>query len=153
MTVRELQTSYVTREIAADGITGEQIHDPKSAAALASALPVRGGRLDASPVEAFGVLYLDAKSRVLAFEVLTVGTLTSTLVHPREVMRGAVLANAAAFIVFHNHPSGDPEPSHEDRAVAVRLKSCAQLFGLDCMDALTIGHDGRYVSLRERGDL
>ena len=73
--------------------------------------------------EEFLVLPLDAKNRALGFHVVSVGTLASSLVHPREVFKVAILSNAAAIILVHNHPSGDPTPSDEDRRVTARLKA------------------------------
>jgi DNA repair protein RadC len=82
--------------------------------------------------------------------VISVGCLTSSLVHPREVFQEAVVARAAALILFHNHPSGDPEPSAEDIALTRRLASAGTLMGIEILDHLVLGA-GRFVSLKERG--
>ena len=153
MTIRELQTTYRTRTIDDDGITGRQVTSPASAALLVAALPVGPGRLDECPVEHFGVLLLNTKHRVIAFKVISVGTLDACLIHPRDVFRAAIEANAAAIVVFHNHPSGDPEPSAEDRRCTDQLTAAGKVIGIDVLDHLVIGHDGRYSSFRERGTL
>src|SRR6266851_3353371 len=75
--------------------------------------------------EQFVVVLLDGKNRVLGFNVVSTGSLTAALVHPREVFKPAILGNAAAIILVHNHPSGDPEPSAEDRAITERLRHAA----------------------------
>ena len=82
--------------------------------------------------------------------VVSVGCLTSSLVHPREVFKEALAARAAGLILFHNHPSGDPEPSAEDLALTRRLAQAGQLMGVEVLDHLVLGA-GRFVSLKERG--
>lgn len=111
-------------------------------------LPRYGSR----PVETFGILALDVRHRLRHEEVVSVGCLTSSLVHPREVFHPAVLCRAAALVLFHNHPSGDPEPSAEDVALTRRLASAGTLMGIEVLDHLVLGA-GRYVSLHERGVL
>jgi len=97
-------------------------------------------------------LALDGKNRVLGFEIVSIGTLTASLVHPREVFKAAILANAAAIIVAHNHPSGDPTPSAEDRAITQRLKDAGELLGIRLLDHVVLG-DGRYHSFADAGEL
>lgn len=101
-------------------------------------------------VEQFGVLLLDTKRRVLRSTVLSVGTLDASIVHPREVFREAVAGGAAAIVLFHNHPSGDPEPSEEDTLLTERLIAAGVLMGIDVIDHIILG-DARYFSYRERG--
>lgn len=107
-------------------------------------------RYASRPVETFGLLALDARRRLKHEAVVSVGCLTSSLVHPREVFREAVTARAAALVLFHNHPSGDPEPSAEDVALTRRLVSAGTLLGIEVLDHLVLGA-GRFVSLKERG--
>lgn len=102
------------------------------------------------PVEQFGVVLLDTKHRVMRATVLSVGTLDASVVHPREIFREAVAANAAAIVLFHNHPSGDPEPSFDDTRLTERLMSAGVLMGIDVLDHIILG-DARYFSYRERG--
>jgi DNA repair protein RadC len=111
-------------------------------------LPLYG----AQPVEQFGVVLLDTKHRVLRTRVLSVGTLDASVVHPREVFREATAANAAAIVLFHNHPSGDPSPSEEDYTLTRRLIAAGVLMGIDVVDHIILG-DVRYCSLREKGNL
>jgi DNA repair protein RadC len=109
-------------------------------------------RYGTRPVETFGLLALDVRHRLKREAVISVGCLTSSLVHPREVFQEAVVARAAALILFHNHPSGDPEPSPEDVALTRRLVAAGALMGIEILDHLVLGA-GRYVSLKERGSL
>jgi DNA repair protein RadC len=108
-------------------------------------LPLYG----AQPVEHFGVVLFDTKRRVLRTRVLSVGTLDASVVHPREVFREAVAANASALILFHNHPSGDPAPSDEDLELTIRMIAAGVLMGIDVIDHIVLG-DVRFCSLRDR---
>src|ERR1051326_8466025 len=98
--------------------------------------------------EVFVALLLDGKNQVLGFNIVSVGSLTAALVHPREVFKPAILANAAALILAHNHPSGDPEPSAEDKAITERLRNAADLMGIKILDHVVIG-DGTFRSFAE----
>src|SRR5579862_9529949 len=97
-------------------------------------------------------LLLDSKNRVMKILTVSIGILDSSLVHPREVFRDAILASSASIIVSHNHPSGDPTPSAEDKRVTERLAESGRLLGIDLLDHIIIG-DNRWVSLKERGIL
>ena len=97
----------------------------------------------------FRALLLDARNRVLAIPEISRGTLSTSLVHPREVFRPAILAQAAAVIVAHNHPSGLSEPSEQDHAVTERLARAGRLIGIPLLDHLIVG-DGSYHSYLER---
>src|SRR5262245_3235677 len=88
--------------------------------------------------EHFLVLALDGKNRLLGVEEVSRGSLSASIVHPREVLKGLLLANAAAFILAHNHPSGDPTPSAEDHAITRRLRECGELFGLRLLDHVVL---------------
>lgn len=99
--------------------------------------------------EQFVVLLLDGKHRLRRIERVSEGTLTSSLVHPREVFRAAVRESAAALIAAHNHPSGDPEPSAEDYEVTRRLREAGALLGIPLLDHVVLGSSG-CVSLRAR---
>jgi DNA repair protein RadC len=100
--------------------------------------------------EFFKALLLDSKNQVLRIATVSVGSLNESIVHPRELYREAIRHSAAAVIVVHNHPSGDPTPSAEDIEVTVRLRDAGRVVGIDLLDHLVIG-DGRWVSLKERG--
>lgn len=95
-------------------------------------------------------ILLDTKNKVLAIKTVSVGDLSSSIVHPREVYKDAVIASAASIIVAHNHPSGDPTPSAEDVAVTKRLIQSGEIMGIDLLDHIVLG-DGKFVSLKERG--
>ena len=111
-------------------------------------LPLYGNR----PVEQFGVLLLDTRHRVVRSTVLSVGTLDASIVHPREIFREAVAGGAAALVLFHNHPSGDPEPSRDDTRLTERLVAAGVLMGIDVIDHVILG-DARYFSFREKGTI
>jgi DNA repair protein RadC len=104
------------------------------------------------PVEVFWILCLNAQHRLIddAPFAVTRGILNSSLVHPREVFVHAIVARAAAIILCHNHPSGDPSPSSDDRAVTEQLVSAGQLLDMPVFDHVVIGRD-RYVSFAEAG--
>jgi DNA repair protein RadC len=102
--------------------------------------------------ERFAVVLLDGRHRVLGEEVISLGTLTASLVHPREVFRPALRACAAGLILVHNHPSGDPSPSAEDREVTERLAAAGELLGVRVLDHVIVAERG-YCSLREQGVL
>jgi DNA repair protein RadC len=123
-----------------------QLRTPREAAA--HLMPAFAAR----PVEQFGVVLLDTKHRVLRTTILSIGNLNSTVVQPRDVFREAALGAAAAIVVFHNHPSGDPSPSPDDVELTRRLAAAGTLMGIDVMDHIILG-DARYCSLRELGRL
>jgi DNA repair protein RadC len=104
------------------------------------------------PVEQFGVILLDTKHRLLRTTILSVGTLDASIVHPREVFRAAASAGAAALVLFHNHPSGDPTPSADDIALTRRLVQAGDLMGITVLDHVIIA-ESRFCSLKDRGDL
>ena len=100
--------------------------------------------------EEFLAVMLDTKHKVIEVKTVSVGHLNASLVHPRELFREGVRRSAAAMILAHNHPSGEPEPSSDDLALTERLQDAGRLLGIPVLDHVIIG-DNRYVSLRERG--
>jgi DNA repair protein RadC len=102
-------------------------------------------------VERFGVMLLDQRRRVIRTTILSTGSIDTSLAHPREVYRAAVLASAAGVVAFHNHPSGDPSPSPLDFAVTKRLSDAGELMGVDLYDHIILG-DGQYFSFVEGDD-
>jgi len=100
--------------------------------------------------ERFLALYLDTRHRLKAVETVSVGSLNASLVHPREVFKPAVAMSAAAIIVAHNHPSGDPDPSGDDLELTARLDRCGDLLGIALLDHLVAG-DEEIISIREYG--
>lgn len=107
-------------------------------------------RLQDAPVEEFHVAILDAQHRLERDVLITRGLLDASLVHPREVFREAIAERAAAVILVHNHPSGDPTPSAEDRTVTAQLVAAGRLLDIPVHDHVIVGR-GRYVSFAEAG--
>ncbi|MHC5268250.1 RadC family protein [Enterococcus sp. LJL98] len=95
-------------------------------------------------------LYLNTKNEIIHRQTLFIGSLNQSIAHPREIFRVAVRYSAARIICAHNHPSGNPEPSMNDRQFTRRLKECGEMMGIELLDHLVIG-DQSYVSLREEG--
>ncbi|MDI6809862.1 MAG: DNA repair protein RadC [Candidatus Eisenbacteria bacterium] len=100
--------------------------------------------------EHFVALYLNARNQLLRKEIVSIGSLNASIVHPREVFEPAVSNSALSVILVHNHPSGDSEPSVEDIAITKRLIRAGEIMGIDVLDHVIIGNGG-FVSLRERG--
>jgi DNA repair protein RadC len=111
-----------------------------------------GGKLRSEQREHFIVLLLNARHEVTGRETVSVGSLNASIVHPREVFRPAVLASAAAVLLIHNHPSGDPEPSEEDLAITKRLVQAGEILGVSVLDHVILASRG-VVSLRARQQL
>lgn len=142
--VRRVVSRYVNR--VAESATIDMGSPATTAAKVASILTPL---LADEPQEVFCALLLNAKHRVIGYAEISRGTLTTSLVHPREVFRAAIQMNAASVIVAHNHPSGDPEPSAEDRAATQRLVAAGNLLGIPVLDHVIIAPLGGFVSLRE----
>lgn len=102
--------------------------------------------------EHFRVVSLSTKNHVLGISSISIGSLNSSLVHPRECFKEAIRRNSNAIILIHNHPSGDPTPSREDIEVTRRLRDGGEILGIEVLDHVIIG-DNRYISLKERGIL
>ncbi|BFH61168.1 MULTISPECIES: RadC family protein [Paenibacillus] len=100
--------------------------------------------------EHFVCLFLNTKNHIIAQETLSIGSLNASIVHPREVFRAAIKCSSASIVCAHNHPSGDPTPSHEDISMTLRLKEAGEIVGIEVLDHLIIG-DGEFVSLKEQG--
>jgi DNA repair protein RadC len=98
------------------------------------------------------ILMLNTKKIIISIKDVSIGTLNSSMVHPREVFIEAIKKSADSIIVCHNHPSGDPSPSREDINITYRLKECGKLLGIEVVDHIIIG-DGNYVSLKEKNIL
>ncbi len=102
------------------------------------------------PVESFLVVHLDGKNRMVGMTTTSIGIMTSSLVHPRDVFRTAIANMTAGLIFIHNHPSGDPAPSKEDLDITRRLCEVGNLIGIRCLDHIIIG-SGRYFSFADQG--
>ena len=107
-------------------------------------------RLKGKKKEYFLVLLLDTRNQLIRVAEISVGSLDSSVVHPREVFKEAVLASAASVIFVHNHPSGDPEASEDDIKLSKRLAEAGELMGIDVLDHIIIG-DKKYLSLKREG--
>ncbi len=106
---------------------------------------------DGDEREHFIAIMLNARQQVKGVSVVSIGTLSASLVHQREVFRPAIVAGAAAIVVCHNHPSGHPTPSAEDRDVTRRLQHSGETLGIPIADHVIIGAGDSYFSFRERG--
>ncbi len=143
-TLRELTLRYTVKSDDCGELVRipHELRTPRDSAGLLTPL------LQDEASEVFVVLLLSTRKHVLAYQEVSRGTLDSTLVHPREVFKAAILANAAAVILAHNHPSGDPAPSPDDLMLTRRLANAGQLLGIEVLDHIIVGH-GRYASFKE----
>ncbi|WP_273123412.1 JAB domain-containing protein [Bacillus weihaiensis] len=129
-------------------IERERITSPQDAATIATKYIGDEDR------EVFLVMVLNTKNQVNAVHRCHVGSINSSIVHPREVMKAAILNNGASIIVAHNHPSYDPKPSREDIAVTQRLKEVGSLLGIELLDSVIVtDNPNKYISLKEKGYL
>lgn len=94
--------------------------------------------------EKFICLHLNAKNRLISYEVVSVGSVNMSVVHPREVFKGAILSNAVSIICLHNHPSGDPNPSQEDKLITERLSQAGKILAIAVLDHIIIAGDSFY---------
>lgn len=137
--VREVVIQYRGRALQAPA----SISTPRDAAELARRIVKDDAR------EHFCVLYLDGRHRPIAHSVVSIGTATASLVHPREVFQNAVLLGAVAVVLLHNHPSGNPAPSSEDRQLTKRLADAGRLLGISVVDHVIWTRRNGFRSLRE----
>ena len=100
------------------------------------------------------VIILNVKNKVIGYSLISMGSLTSSIVHPREVLKPAVLASAASVIIVHNHPSGDPEPSTDDIEITNRISKACTIMGINLLDHLILGFEAEefkgYYSFRQK---
>lgn len=102
--------------------------------------------------EYLGVIVLDTKNKIAGVHIVSMGTLSASVAHPREIFKLAVLNNAAGIILWHNHPSGDVAPSKEDLTLTDRIKAAGELMGIALIDHIIVGA-GTYYSFRQEGGL
>ena len=100
--------------------------------------------------EVFAVVLMNARNQVLGINTVSIGSLTASIVHPREVFKAEILMNAANIILAHNHPSGDPSPSKEDIEITRRLTKAGEILGIQVLDHLILT-DTDFLSFKERG--
>ena len=148
MRLRELTVRYTVRkdDQGRSILIGRTLTSPRESAAVLTTL------LQHEPSEVFALLCLSTKHRVIAYHEVSRGTLDATLVHPRDVFRAAILANARCVVLAHVHPSGDPTPSPDDDELTRRLAAAGTLLGIDVLDHIIVG-DGCYASFKELGRL
>ena len=142
---REDVAGYCVRETAAR-VAGATIGAPADSALVL----LNAFRMHTS--EVFGALFLDNRHRVISFEILFRGTIDNTTVYPREVVKRALVLNAAAVILAHNHPSGVPEPSDADRLITKRIRDALELIDVRLLDHIVVG-DVDTVSMASRGTI
>ncbi len=124
--------------------------EDKRADTPANAVGILRAHIGEADREHFVAVFLSARSLAIGVHTISIGTLTASLVHPREAFKVGILLGAAGVIVGHNHPSGDPTPSPEDREATRRLQRAGELLGIPVLDHLIIGRE-RYYSFRESG--
>lgn len=127
--------------------TGKRISHPRDCVSL---LQVFFGDIDR---EQFVALYLNTKKEPHAIHTVSIGTVSASLVHPREVFKAAILSNASSVIVAHNHPSGGTDPSQEDRELTKRLIEAGNILGIEILDHIILGHGGKYYSFKEQKEM
>lgn len=142
MNVREITLAYGKTVATVDG---RRMQTPEDVAGILHAF------IGNEVQEVFCVLLLNTRANVIGCVEVSRGTLSASLVHPREVFKPAILGNAANVIVGHNHPSGDPSPSGEDREVTSRLARAGKLLGIRLIDHVVVGAESAYFSFEENG--
>ena len=101
--------------------------------------------------EHFVVFHLNARHHVIGRETVSIGSLSASIVHPREVFKAAILANSACLLLAHNHPSGDTAPSRDDLELTKRLVQAGEILGVEVLDHVIVGPNGKIESLKEKG--
>ncbi len=141
MIIREMKIRYKTHKY--------KIHKVDSPSAV---IEISHKLLKHQTQEIFIVFCLDSQNQVVGYHICTIGTVNESIVHPREVFKAAILSNATAIILVHNHPSGSLNPSREDEHTCERLKEAGKIVGICVLDFLIIGGKG-YCSFKEMGIL
>lgn len=151
--VREAEVATAWRAGELDRSGYPQVKDPDTAVQIMENL----FQMSARDKEIFACLMLDTKNRIIGVTKISEGSLNSSIVHPREVFKPALIAGAASIVVAHNHPSGDPAPSREDIEVTRRLCEAGRLLGVDLLDHVIIGYEGTvpgspgFLSMKQKG--
>lgn len=147
MRVKELALVYRTRLDLPAFDAYQSFAAPRETASFL--IPILGHEA----TEVFGILCLSTKHYFIAWHEVSRGSLDTAHVHPREVFKASLLVNAACIVGVHNHPSGDPIPSPDDRELTRRLAAAGELMGVPLIDHIVVGHDGQYFSFKEAGGL
>lgn len=137
--VREVKVKYTGKPKKMD-----KVNSPESV------LRLLGPILKNETKEHFFVIFLNNKNEIHGWQRISTGTVSESMVHPREVFQGALLTNASSILVMHNHPSGDLKPSHEDTKTTKRLVEAGLILGIPVLDHIIIS-DGKYMSFKEDG--
>ncbi|MBZ0154898.1 MAG: DNA repair protein RadC [Alphaproteobacteria bacterium] len=130
--------------------TGEKVSSSCEVARVLSAILHTDNEVDRDK-EHFWVIGLNTKNVIKFIDLVSLGTLTNALIHPREVFRLSVMKGVCSIIAGHNHPSGDPTPSKDDVAITERLKHAGDILGISVLDHVIIGDNNQFTSLKERG--
>jgi len=130
-------------------VVGESTFEVKSPAQIYNKYRAYSSGLDR---EHFEILHLDTRNKITSKEIISIGSLNQSIVHPREVFKSAILNNSASIILLHNHPSGDPKPSRQDIDVTKRLEDAGNILGITVIDHVIFGESG-YISFKEEGIL
>jgi DNA repair protein RadC len=150
MAVRSAAICDVCETLAPGPFVPDPIERRPEISSPEAAVELLGPRFHGRDRECCLAVMLDTKHRLLAVRTVSIGSIDHTFMGPREILRDALLANATATIVAHNHPSGDPDPSRDDELVTRRLAEAASLVGVDLLDHVVVAGD-RWVSLARRG--
>ena len=143
--LREVEIRYRKRRVSGDAALGRPFRGAEKVVSLFS-------DMQNESKEKMVTLYLDTKYRVMCYEMVALGNLNAIFLRPMEVFRTAFAINASSAIVIHNHPSGDPKPSPDDRALTKTLRRMSSDMGLDFLDHIIIAEDG-YYSFAEHGKM
>ncbi len=129
------------------------LYSPRRLESPTAAANLARGFLEESDREKFIVICLSTKNEPSCINITSIGSLNCSIVHPREIFKIAFLSNAANVILAHNHPSGIPDPSHEDMEITKRLVEAGKILGIQVLDHLIIGSENSYFSFKEKGML
>lgn len=143
ITTWKLQTTHWQFNDYKDEYKSRRITSP------ADVFEVFKGMFQGLTVEQFIVIYLSSNNIVMGYDIVSLGNLNSSVVHPREVFRGAIVQSCASLILMHNHPSGNPEPSTEDISITRKLVETGKLVDIPVFDHLIIGHN-QFISFVDR---
>ncbi|MBU3137486.1 JAB domain-containing protein [Clostridium gasigenes] len=124
---------------------GRKISQPRDAVEIGRKI------LDGSDREKLLLCCFNTKNEPTSLNIVSIGDLNTSIVHPREVFKVAILSNSASIILFHNHPSGDSTPSKEDILVTERIKEVGKIMGINLIDHIILGDNDKYTSLKEQG--
>jgi DNA repair protein RadC len=145
--VRELHARYRLRRLSGWSLPLGPLQTPREVARIFVSL------LQDEVIEVGGLLCLSTRHDVIAYHELSRGTVDATITHPRDIFKIALLANASAVILGHNHPSGDVNPSPDDLVVTERIATAGVLMGIELVDHVIVSGDGTYLSFKESGRL